>query len=248
MRFFKRFFGQHKNLNPVELSGLKTDMHSHILPGIDDGAKNLEESIALIKELKALGYSKLIATPHTLMDHYPNTKTSILNALELVKKEVTRQQINIDIEASSEYFLDSHFIHLIEKNELLAFSNNYILFELSFLQAPKQLHDTVFKLQLAGYKPVLAHVERYAYWHDDLTEIHKLKDKGVFFQLNFNALDGYYQIGAQKMAHKLIDLNYYDFIATDAHHIRHLEILKNTLRLPYLHKLMASNKLLNAQL
>src|SRR5690606_22819062 len=111
-----------KKTLPYNFKNIGTDMHSHILPGIDDGAKNIEESIVLIEKLKSLGYHKLIATPHIMGDYFRNSHEKILKALDLVRNEVDRRNIDIEIAAAAEYYLDEFFEQNLQQNNVLTFS------------------------------------------------------------------------------------------------------------------------------
>ncbi|MFM7104794.1 MAG: tyrosine-protein phosphatase, partial [Flavobacteriales bacterium] len=180
---------------PVSLHPVLTDMHSHFLPGIDDGASSLEDSIELIKGMHSLGYRKLITTPHIYWDLYKNTRAIILEKLEIVRAELVRQEIDITLEAAAEYFCDENFEELIDKKDLLSFGNNYVLLEISFMDENVNLPRALFNLKLAGYKPVLAHPERYEYWHGKFSQYEKYFDQEIIFQLNINSLTGQYGPG-----------------------------------------------------
>jgi protein-tyrosine phosphatase len=233
----------------IDLSILKTDMHSHLIPGIDDGATSLENSIELIKGLKDLGYSKLITTPHIMSDFYKNTPEIILGGLELVRAELKKQQIDIRIEAAAEYYCDKAFEVLIEQKKLLTFGNNHVLFELSYLNPPEIFETITFKLQMEGYKPVLAHPERYSYWFQSFEKFREIRDKGVLFQVNLASLTGYYGAGSKRTAERLVEEGLIDIIGTDTHKISHIELFKNkAIKEIYLKKLVDSGRLLNESL
>jgi len=224
---------------------LNADMHSHLIPGIDDGAQTIEDSIQLIRELHQLGYKKLITTPHIMSDYYQNTQEIIFGGLEKVKEELKRQNIPVVLEAAAEYYLDFEFEAKVENKELMTFGNNYVLFELSFINPPEYLDRIVFKMRTAGYNPVLAHVERYPYWYNSPEQYIKMIDAGVLLQLNINSLAGQYSPQTQKIARKLIDQNMIDLLGTDCHNMNYVEILKSSLTDPHLHKVLVSGKLLN---
>jgi tyrosine-protein phosphatase YwqE len=224
------------------------DMHSHILPGIDDGAATLQESIALVIKLKDLGFHKLIATPHIMADLYPNTTEIIEQALAILHEEVEKQRIQIQIEAAAEYFFDETFETKIEEGRLLTFGDGFLLFELSYVNQPNHLADVVKKLIQKGYKPILAHPERYLYLQQSLDDFNRIKDYGCYFQLNTLSLMGHYNKQIQKVAEYLIDHNLVDFIGSDIHRIKHADVLEKALYHPHLAKLLASNKLLNLAL
>lgn len=226
-----------KKAAKFELSQLGTDIHSHLLPGIDDGSQNLEQSIAMINKFVEFGYKKLITTPHIMSDMYPNTQDTILPALELVQDEMKRLNIPIILEAAAEYFTDDYLFDIIGKEKLLTFSGNHLLFEFSFHNKPMMMDETIFKLQAKGYKPVLAHYERYMFF-PDTKQAAEFRDKGVKIQVNINSLSGHYGPHPKKQAEKLIDEKLVDVIGTDCHRIEHLMLLERTLDNKYLHKIL----------
>jgi len=203
-------------------------MHSHLIPGIDDGAKDIEDSLRLIRGLADLGYRKLITTPHVLSDYYPNTPDIIGQGLTTVKAELKKQGMQMEMQAAAEYMMDDHFTALLEKEEpLLKLKDNMVLVELSFAVPAINLKEILFQINLRGYQPVLAHPERYLYfgaakgWYD------QLKDAGCLFQLNLLSLKGYYGKGSQELAQYLIKKKYIDLLGTDMHHEKHLENLRS---------------------
>jgi protein-tyrosine phosphatase len=234
--------------HPADLSILKTDMHSHFIPGIDDGAKNMEESLGLLKEMRALGYSKVITTPHIMSDQYRNTPEIILGGLENLRKAVKVAGIDIAVEAAAEYYFDYTFEKELPLHKKLTFGKNYLLWEMSFMNSPDTLNDGIFKMVTQDYKPVLAHVERYPFFHHDYAIYEDLVSRGTLLQLNLNSISGQYGIPTKKAAEWLIDHDMISFLGTDCHHLGHLEILKKTLLEKYTHKILASGKLLNATL
>ncbi|CAG0985417.1 MAG: capsular biosynthesis protein [Bacteroidetes bacterium] len=236
MHWLKNIFSKKEK---VTLELLCCDMHSHLIPGIDDGAKDLEQSIEMIRAFKELGYKKIITTPHIMSDYYKNTPDIILNGLEKVKNELAKNHIEIEIEAAAEYYLDENFEEKIKTKKLLSFGKNYVLFELSMFSEPPHLANVIFELQVAGYTPVLAHPERYPYWHKNIDQYDELRSKGVLLQLNLLSLTGAYSAEVKKTAQKLIDFRKIDFCGSDAHSKFHLQLLSENLHLPYFHKLMA---------
>jgi protein-tyrosine phosphatase len=248
MGIFDLFKKKKPELQPFDLSVLKTDVHSHLIPGIDDGSKNMEDTLYMLSVFQALGYQKVITTPHIMIDHYKNTPDIILGGLEDVRKALLRENMNIQIEAAAEYYLDEYFLSIIQKKEVLTFGKNHVLFELSFNNESPYLPEAVFQMQMAGYKPILAHVERYYYWHEKKDKYHEWFDKEVLFQLNINSLTGHYGPEVRKACEYLIDHNMYHFVGSDCHHIHHLELIEMARKDEYLHKVLNSNKLLNATL
>ena len=140
--------GKDLNLSAIDFSSIEIDLHSHLIPGIDDGAEDLASSIEIIKILQKLGFKKLITTPHVMSDFYKNTSDIILKGVKNLRQELKSQNINIQIHAAAEYYIDYEFEQKIGKEDFLVFGDNYILVELSFIEAPKSLNDIIFKLQL----------------------------------------------------------------------------------------------------
>lgn len=207
-------------------SFLKTDIHSHILPGIDDGAQTLEESLELVTQFIDMGYRSLVATPHIKFDHYPNTRVSIEHALTELRAALTARDIQIPVKAAAEYYIDDHFLQLLNTRDLMPVTRNEVLVELSFISEPVRLFDTLFKIQTAGYKPILAHPERYMFFHDRPDVYKQLKQRGCLLQLNTLALTGYYGRSVKQIAQYLIKERLYDYCGSDMHHLKHAENLK----------------------
>ena len=223
-------FKKRRSKRTLSFEGLEqvnVDMHSHMLPGIDDGAANLEESIGMIKRFVALGYKKLIMTPHVMSDFYKNTPEIILGKLGEVRQECEKQGIDIELDAAAEYYLDEGFIRKLQnKEQLLTFGDNYVLFETSYMNASQQLDSTLFMMQSQGYKPVMAHPERYIYNFGKVNEFEELHEKGVFMQINLMSLTGYYGPPQKKMAEELIAKNIVSFIASDCHKEKHADVFE----------------------
>ena len=230
----------------LDFSVLKTDIHSHFIPGIDDGAPDMEASIALIKKMQALGFSKVITSPHVMSDFYQNSSEIILNGLADVRAELKVQNINMDIEAAAEYYIDYEFEQKIGKEKFLTFGDNYILVELSFMEVPINLFDIIFKLQLEGYKVVLAHPERYGYYKQE--DYDNLVNRGVLLQINLLSLIGHYSPQIKKKTEQLIAKGQVSFVGTDCHNMNHAELYEKCQTKKAWHDLVNSGKLLNATL
>jgi tyrosine-protein phosphatase YwqE len=210
----------------ADLSWLQTDMHSHLLPGIDDGSPDLTTSIELIKGFKELGYKKIITTPHVLWEIYPNTTEVILSKQEEVRKEIANAGIDIEFKAGAEYYIDDHFADQLKKKiPLLTISRNMVLVEFSMINMPLDLQEVLFEMQLQNYQPVLAHPERYTFLLRKKEVFDDLKNAGCLFQLNLLSLTDHYGETVQQMADYLLKKNYYDLAGTDLHHHRHLSLL-----------------------
>lgn len=207
------------------------DIHSHLLPGIDDGAKDDGDSLSLINSLKGYGFSQFITTPHILPGVWNNTKQGIQETEQATHTYLQGQGINNPFKAAAEYMMDDTFIKLFKTESLLTLKDNYVLVEMSYLNPPLQLYDILFELQIVGYKPILAHPERYLFYHLKFDEYKKLKKAGCLFQLNLLSVTGYYGAGVTKTAEKLLDSNMIDFTGSDVHHERHIEAFKNKILL-----------------
>ncbi|MFD2587077.1 tyrosine-protein phosphatase [Croceitalea marina] len=204
------------------------DMHNHILPGIDDGAKNVEESIELINGFRELGVNKLICTPHVMHNYYDNTPKSIKKSFKTLKKELKNNNIdNIEISYAAEHMIDDNFEHLLENNGVLSLNSNHILIEMSYLQPSINFNQSVDKIIKKGIFPVFAHPERYQYLNNNLKNYEKLKSQGLKFQLNLLSLGGYYGPDVKKTALQLLENNLYDFLGSDAHNMTHIQSLKS---------------------
>ncbi len=248
MGFFQRLFRKQELLEPADLSVLKVDMHSHLIPGIDDGSPDMETSIMLLRHFEAMGYRKVITTPHIMIDYYKNTSEIINEGLKALRAKARDEGVRLQIDAVAEYYLDEHFDELIEKGDVLTFGDKYVLFELPFMAEPEMLKSTLFKLQMGGYRPILAHPERYLFWHRDLEKLRELSDRDVKLQININSLTGTYSPQVQRTAEWMIDQGIVDFIGSDCHHLGHLQLMQEARKLPYLHKVIRSGKLRNASL
>lgn len=199
------------------------DIHSHILPGLDDGSPNIETSLQLVRGMYAVGYRKFVATPHIIGDMYRNDQKTINAALNLLKEACKSNSIDIELSAAAEYMIDDYFMSLMRKKEpLLTIHENYILTELSYACATANLHEIVFEILTNNYIPILAHPERYAFYHRDYSEYDKLKEIGFLFQVNLLSLIGYYGPQVAKSAKYLFDNGMVDFVGSDLHHERHL--------------------------
>lgn len=224
-------------------------MHSHLIPGIDDGAKEIKEAVVLVRKLKELGYSKLITTPHVMGEYYLNTPEIIGAGLAKLQKALAEEKIDITISAAAEYNIDEHFEALIRNNEkLLTFSDNYLLIELSTFAMPGRLHDIIFQLRAKGYKVVLAHPERYLYLSKQLDSFKRLKDLGVFFQVNLLSLAGHYGQEQKKLGIKMLEENWIEFLGTDTHRLQHIDRLASVFYDRKVDKLLSNSTFMNLNL
>lgn len=223
----------------MDVSALKVDVHSHLIPAIDDGIQTIEDGLDILREMEALGYEKVITTPHTMPGSFDNTPEIILSGLETMRTAIKEAGINITMEAATEYYMDDVFLAKLENDEpLMTFGANYVLFETGFLSPPPFIKEAIFLMNIKGYKPVYAHPERYEYLIQDKNMLEEMLDRSVIFQLNLASLAGGYGKPVQKFAEKLIDMKAIGLVGTDCHHMGHIEALKKTLQGKYFQKLM----------
>lgn len=228
---------------------MAVDFHNHVLPGIDDGAKNMDDSLAMLRNFAALGVKKVIASPHSMADGYINSNQKILQKRDEVRQAIKQNGINIEMDAAAEYYMDELFMQKIEQRDLLTIGKNYVLMELSYLSKPNNTGDAIYKLQVAGYNLILAHPERYPYYYEDSFAHYKdFKDRGVYFQINLGSLVGKYGRDAKYTAEKMIDEGLVEFTSSDLHSLGQFETLRECLKSKHLEKLLSSDKLRNKNL
>ncbi|MFV8335261.1 tyrosine-protein phosphatase [Flavobacterium sp. RSP29] len=198
------------------------DIHSHLLSGIDDGARTFEDTLRLTKALQKIGVSEFITTPHIIQYVWENTHEQIQNKKATTILELEKNNITVPFTAAAEYLMDDQFVRLFESHDLLTLKDNYVLVEMSYMNPPIQLYSILFDLQVAGYIPVLAHPERYLFYHNNFNEYLKLKRAGCLFQLNLLSVVGYYGTGITKIAEQLLQKGMYDYVGSDVHHDNHI--------------------------
>ncbi|RYE27062.1 MAG: histidinol phosphatase [Sphingobacteriales bacterium] len=219
MIFFKRS-GKSKH---KDFSSINVDMHSHLIPGVDDGAKDVADSIQLIRGLKELGFTKLYTTPHTLQDIHPNTHETLKTAHLLLDGQIPD---GITLNLSSEYYMDEQFNKQVTAGTVMPLPGNRLLIEFSQISRPHDLEEVIFDLGIKGYQVVLAHPERYLFFHKQFNYFTRLKEMGVELQVNALSLTDHYGKNIRSIADKLVEKDMIDFIGTDIHHVKHLGILK----------------------
>ena len=196
------------------------DIHSHILPGIDDGAKDVDESLILISKMKKLGFSKIIGTPHSYPALYDNDSDSIKNAYKKIKNDNIK---DIELEYASEYMLEKSLIKKAKEKKLLCLKDSHVLVEMSYISEPTGLHEIIFELIINNYKPVIAHPERYPFYFNNFEKYYKLKKIGCLFQLNLLSSVGYYGKQVMKVADKMLKRDLIDYVGSDIHNHRHVK-------------------------
>ncbi|MBN8820655.1 MULTISPECIES: CpsB/CapC family capsule biosynthesis tyrosine phosphatase [unclassified Spirosoma] len=224
------------------------DLHNHILPGVDDGLPTLEDTLTCLQKYVDWGIKGVICTPHISQDYYPNKIQQLQQVTLTVQQAIADANLPIRFTLAAEYLVDEWYYTLLEQNEVLCFGKDrYVLFETGWANSPRQLEQYLFLMQLKGYKPVLAHPERYHYYQSAPEQLMALKEKGCLFQLNLMSLAGHYGKRAQQLAHKLLQTKDIDFIGSDLHRLTHLTTLEQVFD-PATLDLLRQQPLLNNQL
>jgi tyrosine-protein phosphatase YwqE len=243
MGLFHKLFHSGKLREPLDFAPIGVDMHSHLIPGIDDGVQSTEESLEMIRGLKELGFRKLITTPHVMNDTYPNTTEGILQGIENVRKALERAQIsNMEVEAAAEYLLDDGFPDKLKSGNLLTIGENYLLVEMSYVFEPVNLNQLIFDIQTAGYRLIMAHAERYGFWSQKKQRYQEMKDRSVLLQLNLLSLTGYYGKEVQKTAMWLLENDMYDVAGTDLHNVNYLRGLHELSQMQVVEELLKKSE------
>mgnify|MGYP000459528470 CR=1 FL=1 len=219
------FFSRKKYL--VDLLEGFVDMHNHLLPGIDDGAKNVDESVHLIQGFSEFGVKNFIATPHIMHNYYDNNPETIQKALSLLQQELKRNELSdISITAAAEHMIDSNFETILSQNTVMPMQKDHLLIEMSYLQRPINFDESIIAIAHHRFFPILAHPERYNFLHGRKKKYGKLKQRGILFQLNMLSLSEFYNKEVQKVAFKLLEEGMIDFIGSDVHNLDQLNSLK----------------------
>jgi len=232
-----------------DLSFIGADMHSHLLPALDDGLKTMDDTIHFIQQLHSMGYEKFICTPHIISDLHPNSPDTILPRLEEVRKALKVENIPVQIEAAAEYMVDIDFENSIKSgNQLLTVGDKNILIEMSYVAPSPNMEQVIFDLNMKGLKPIIAHPERYLYYHNNFEKYQRFIDLGAVLQVNLLSLLGYYGKNVKIIAEKLIKQKMIQFAGTDMHHTNHLNGLQELASKKDFYKLIAEADLLNKTL
>jgi protein-tyrosine phosphatase len=245
-------FKKNKEKSAVTSTGqlpFTLDMHSHILPGIDDGSPNVETSLMLVRGLYDLGIRTCIATPHIIGDLYRNSNETIEPALEKLQNACAAAALPVQITAAAEYMLDDYFMQLLQSDKpLRTLHKNLLLTELPYTSQPANLQEMLFHIITAGYHPVLAHPERYFYFHNNFEDYKWLKDLGFILQVNLLSLTGYYGKNVARAAKYLLDAGLAGIVGTDLHHSRHLSALQSAENQKLFNKYVQDGNMMNKEL
>jgi len=239
------FFTRSNKSKYSDFSEIALDMHSHLTPGVDDGARDVADSLQIIQGLKELGFTKLYTTPHTLQDIHPNTHQTLKTAHKLLEGSLPE---GITLELSSEYYLDEQFRDQVNEGTVMPLPGNRLLVEFSQISKPHDLEEVLFDLGIKGYQIVLAHPERYLFFHRTFNYYTRLKEMGIELQVNALSLTNHYGKRIRSIAEELVEKDMIDFIGTDIHHVRHIDALKRVPESKFFTRLIDSGLLKNQSL
>lgn len=243
------FFKRKRVSSDAPFEGLRCDVHSHLIPGIDDGSPDLETSLELIRGLVSLGYKKIITTPHINADVYTNTPEIIRAGEATVSAELRKRNIDVEFHAAAEYLMDDGFTRKVAAGgPFLTLKDNLVLVEFSFVVPAMNVKQVLFDLQVKGYQPVLAHPERYLYFGANKGWYEQLRDAGCLFQMNLLSFRGHYGKEAQQLAEYLVKKGYVDLLGTDLHRAAHLDGLRSPRVAAKVAALLETGRLLNPRL
>ena len=206
-----------------------TDIHSHIIFGVDDGSDSIEESIELLKGLKSVGFDSVIMTPHYIEgSEYCSNNNEKIKKFNIINEEIKKNSIDINIYLGNEIFINDHIVDEILNGQVYTLNNTkYFLFELPFHNQIINLSDIIYEIRFQGYIPILAHPERYTYFQDNYNLVDEFKNEGLLFQANFASILGFYGKGSQKLLKYMLKKEYVDFLGTDIHHIYNAYTIDN---------------------
>ncbi|MBO5478813.1 MAG: hypothetical protein J6A04_03755 [Clostridia bacterium] len=194
------------------------DIHSHIIPKIDDGSRSFEESYKMFEQAEKAGFTDIIATSHYVEKHYEVDVVKRHAVIEAMNKVIQEKGLNIKIHAGSEIYVTPNIVELIQEKKASTLANSkYVLFELPMNNMINYLDEVVFKIKGSGLIPVIAHPERYSYVQKNPNFVGELIRNGVLFQSNFASISGYYGKTAKKTLIKLLKADMIHFLASDSH-------------------------------
>ena len=228
---------------------LGIDMHCHLVPKVDDGSKCMEESIECLKTLKAVGYDKVIVTPHFQYPRFPNDEDDITRRYNELKAEAEKEGVGIQLSGiGGEYRIDSGFARRLENPRFLQVGGRYVLVELSLHQQMMGCDEMIFDMQMKGYEVILAHPERYPYLNVQGSRMEQLKNQGVYFQINALSLGGFYGEEAKTKAFEMLEAGWVEYMGTDTHNSMYAQALIELSNNRKVEKVLEKYKFMNSTL
>lgn len=207
----------------------QTDVHCHILPGVDHGSQSIEQSLEMLRAEMAMGINRVILTSHVTAITFENTRESLTAAFKKLQQAVDAEGLDIQLFLSAEYRMDEYFDKEYNAEHLLFMPGNHILLENSFQQELLNLDDLLFDMQVKGYKTILAHPERYTYYSRRRKRYDQLHNAGARFQVNILSFTGYFGEEARDSALWFAHNGMIDYLGTDMHNLKHAHIIMDYL-------------------
>ena len=207
-----------------------TDVHNHILPGVDHGATDIENALDLIKEQMSMGITRFIFTPHITKSTFENTPDTINAAYAIFKEAIEQSGLDIKFSVSAEYLLDEFSLNQFSNDIFIPMPQEHILLENAFQQERIDLDEIIFDIQTKGFTPIMAHPERFPYYATRKERYKHLHNAGALFQVNLMSFAGYFGRTARSNAEWLLENNLIDFLGSDMHNMQHARIIKEYLQ------------------
>ena len=197
---------------------LMIDMHTHILPGIDDGSKSIEETFNLIKEAKNAGFDGIVSTSHYIEDYYETNVAERKVWLSAISEKLKETNININLYIGNEIYISDNIINLLEEGKAATINDtSYALFEMPLNAKPLNLYDVIYDMLQYKLVPILAHPERYSFIQEAPEIVYDLIEKGVLMQANYASIIGTYGEKSQIIVKKFLESNMIHFLGSDVH-------------------------------
>lgn len=229
--------------NSVHKLFYHTDIHAHIMPGVDHGAADVDEALELIGAQQRWGIDQIILTSHVTETTFENNPETLASGFETLSAAMKESGNPVKIAYSAEYRIDPLFMEQLGKGQIIPMPDNYLLVENSYIQEPIGLDTLLFDLKVKGYQVIMAHPERFPYYHESMSRYEALHGAGNLFQVNLLSLAGYFGKAAKKIAETLAKNGMVDFLGSDIHHMQHVDAIDQYLHssdyrkmLPYLEK------------
>jgi len=206
-----------------------TDIHSHLLFDVDDGARNIKESIVLLKKMKEIGFDNVILTPHYIKgSEYSCENQEKIEKIEKIREVLKRNKIDINVYLGNEVFINKEIYELIKAGHIYTLNKTrYILVELPFHNEIVNLEDIIYELKVKGLIPIIAHPERYTYFQNNYKEVDRLREEGFLFQANYASILGYYGKESKKLLKYMLKKQYIDYFGTDIHRTTKMIVIDN---------------------
>lgn len=226
------------------------DIHNHLLPGLDDGARNIETTLGILDSARNQGINKIIATPHYFRGMYENAYEAVVSKVSDLNLKIKEEGLNIEVFPGQEILLDKYTLDLLKEGIIHGLNDSdYMLVEFRLNAVPKDALDMIYEIKIQGITPIIAHPERYIEFIKKPERINDFLEEGCIFQINSGSIIGSFGKEVKKTAKLFLEHGLCDFIASDAHSVNSRGV-KNSEALEVVKKLdkhMADRVLANAE-